>query len=152
MKKFFKKPLNVLSLVLAVLGLIGIVVMLVVPHGATYTRTVKDDDGKKATYTYTIKNDKIYQTTVIDGTTVLDNQELGTVVVNKGKLSYKVGAISTEVGNINAFKLEVKGLTGTTTYTCTLTVVFFVIACAMTLVGVVGLILGAVAKPKKKRK
>lgn len=152
MKKFFKKPLNVLSLVLAVLGLIGIVVMLVVPHGATYTRTVKDEDGKKATYTYTIKSNKIYQTSVIDGTTVLDNVELGTVEVKSGKLAYKVGAISTEVGNINAFKLEVKGVSTTYTYKCNLTIVFFVIACVMTALGVVGLVYGAVGKPKKKKK
>lgn len=154
MKKFFKKPLNVLSLVLAVLGLIGIVVMLVVPHGAVYTRTVKDDDGKKSTFTYTIKNNKIYQTSVVDGTTILDNQELGSVEVKDGKLYYKVSALGvetkTEVGKINSFKLTSK--VSDETYTCKLTVVFFAVACAMTLLGVVGLVCGAVKKPKKKRK
>lgn len=154
MKKFFKKPLNVLSLVLAVLGLIGIVVMLVVPHGAAYTRTVTDDNGKKSTYTYTIKSNKLYATSVVDGKTVIDNQELGTIEVSKGSLYYKVSALGvetkTEVGKINAF--EIKANLTDETYKCTLTMVFFVIACVMTALGVVGLVYGAVAKPKKKRK
>ena len=38
MKKFFSKPFNLVSCLLAVLGLIGIIVMLVVPHGGKYTR------------------------------------------------------------------------------------------------------------------
>ncbi len=150
MKKFFKKPLNVVSLILAVLGLVGMIVILCVPHGGTYKYT-KKEDGKTYTSVVKFKKDGLYTNTAIDGEWAADEDvKIGDYTISKGKLSYKVGAVSTEVGKINAFKITAKGTDEV--YKCTASITFFVIACVMLALGAAGMVYGAVAKPKKKRK
>ena len=152
MKKFFKKPLNVVSLILAVLGLIGMVVILCVPHGGTYKYTKKEDD-KTYTQTITFKKDGLYSNTAIDGEWATDEDvKIGDYSISKGKLSYKVGAVSTEVGKVNAFRISSKIAGEEYVYKCAASITFFVIACVMLALGAAGMVYGAVAKPKRKRK
>ena len=151
MKKFFKKPLNVFSFALVVLGLIGVIVMLVVPHGAKYSRTYKDEDGKVVSV-YELKGGKIYNSVKLGDEWVTEDVLLGEYEVKGGKLSYKVGDIGVELGKINAFRFIPKG--ESENYTCKMTVVFFVIACVMVVAGSSGMIYGIVTnkKPKSKAK
>ena len=151
MKKFFKKPLNVVSLILAVLGLVGMIVILCVPHGGKYTYT-KKEDGK--TYTSVVKFEKgeLYTNSAIDGEwATKEDAKMGKYRITKGNLSYSLtGTAYTDVGKINAFKITVKG--SDEVYKCTASITFFVIACVMLALGAAGMVYGAVAKPKKKRK
>ena len=150
MKNFFKKPLNLVSFLLAVLGLVGIIVMLVVPHGKTYTETVKVGD-KEVYARMEFKDGKIYSSTKADDEWT-EPVSMGEYSISKGKLSYKVPAtgLSVEIGKVNAFRFvpldseDVK-------YTCKMTVVFFVVACAMTVVGAAGLVYGTLSSKKKKK-
>ncbi len=152
MKKFFNKKQNVFYTILAVLGLVGILVMLVVPHGAKYTRTYKETE-KKYTATYELKDGKIYSSTAVDGEYLTEDVLLGEYVISGGKISYKVPltGLAVELGEINAFRYQPKGLDDVK-YTCSLTIVFFVVACAMTLIGLVGIVGGAVTGNKKTTK
>ncbi len=149
MKKFFKKPLNVVSFALAVLGLIGIIVMLVVPHGRTYTSKTTENDKTSISYV-TLKGGKLYSSLKVDGEYVYEDKEFGEYSIDKGKLSYKAGLVSIEVGEINSFKLSV--VDDDATMTCNMTVVFFVIACVMAVFGLAGTIYGFVAPKKKSSK
>lgn len=140
MKKFFKKPLNIVSLVLAVLGLVGMIVILCVPHGGKYSYK-GEIGGVEYKQTVTFKGDKLYFSD--------DDEGLGTSYeIKDGKLV--VGGI--EYSKINAFKFDIKIGTQTATYKCTMSYVFFIVACVMLAVGASGMIYGAVAKPKKKKK
>lgn len=152
MKKFFSKKLNLVSVVLAVLGLVGILVMLIVPHGTKYTRTTTELE-KEVTSVYEFKDGKIYSSLKVDGEYTYEDEVIGEYVIDGGKLSYKVPAtgLSVELGKINAFRYQPNDADDVK-YTCTLTVVFFVIACVMTVVGVVGVLYGAVINNKKGTK
>lgn len=152
MKKFFKKPLNIVSLVLAVLGLVGMIVILCVPHGGTYTYT-KKEDGKKYKAIVQLKDGNLYSNYAIDGEWASDeNEKVGKYRITDGNLSYSVtGTAYVDYAKINAFKITITG-SDEMTYTCTASVTFFIIACVMLAVGASGMIYGAVAKPKKKKK
>lgn len=152
MKKFFKKPLNLVSFVLMVVGVVVMVALLVIPHGKTYTYSKKDDDGKKSVMSITLKGDKLYSSWEYDGEMKYEDQEVGEYVVNKGMLSYKIGALSYEVGKINAFKITAKDGDTQNAYTCKLNVTIMVVACAMTVVGLAGSVYGALTLKKKKKK
>ena len=148
MKKFFKKPLNLVSFVLAVLGLIGIAVMLIVPHGKTYTATMTVGDNEVHAR-MVLKDGKIYASTKADDKWT-DEVAMGEYSISKGKISYKLGAISTELGEINAFRF-IPGDSEDVKYTCKMTVVFFVVACAMLVVGATGMAYGTLSSKKKKK-
>ena len=152
MKKFFNKKSNVLSVILAVLGLVGILVLLVVPHGGKYTRTYTETE-KKFTAIIELKDGKIYSSTKLDGEYVTEDVLLGEYLIQGGKISYKVPltGLSVEFGEINAFRYKPNG-TDDIQYTCTMTWVFFVVACAMMAVGVAGVACGLKAGNKKKTK
>ena len=152
MKKFFSKKLNLLSVVLAVLGLVGILVMLIVPHGGKYTRTYTELE-KEWTTTYELKDGKIYSSKKVDGEYITQDALLGEYVIDGGKLSYKVPltGVSVELGDINAFRYQPKGAEDVK-YTCTLTVIFFVVACVMTVLGLAGVVCGALKTNKKSTK
>lgn len=151
MKKFFKKPLNIVSLVLAVLGLVGMIVILCVPHGGTYTYT-KKEDGKKYKALVQLKDGNLYSNYAVDGEWASDeNEKVGKYRITDGNLSYSVtGTAYVDYAKINAFKITING--ADESYTCTASVVFFIVACVMLAVGASGMIYGAVAKPKKKKK
>lgn len=151
MKKFFKKPLNLASFVLMVVGVVVMVALLVIPHGQTYTYSKKDDDGKKAVMTITLKGDKLYSSYEYDGKALYEDEEVGEYVVNKGMLSYKIGAFSYEVGKINAFKITAKDGDTEDAYTCKLNVAIMVVACAMAVVGLAGTVYGSLTLKKKKK-
>ena len=148
MKKFISKPRNLVSLILAVLGLVGILVMLIVPHGAKYTNTTTLND-EKIVSCIELKDGKLYSSTKADGEWT-DEIAIGEYSISKGKLSYKLGGVSVEVGKINAFRIKIADAEDNTA-TCKMTVVFFAIACVMTVVGATGLVLGATSKSKKKK-
>lgn len=156
MKKFFSKPFNLVSCLLAVLGLIGIIVMLVVPHGGKYTRGYEVGD-KKAVSVVKLSDGKIYSREKIDGEWVTDDYVLvGEYDIDSKKISYKVGAASVEFGKINSFKYV--SHIGENEYTCKLTVAFFAIACVMLVAGSLGLVYAGAtskaksSKPKAKKK
>ena len=142
MKKFFNKRLNLLSVILAVLGVVGVLVLFIVPHGAKYTRTYTETE-KEFTAIYELKDGKIYSSTKFDGEYLTEDVLLGEYEIKGGKISYKVPltGLSIEFGEINAFRYQPKA-TEDVKYTCTLTVVFFVIACAMIVVGLAGTVYG----------
>jgi len=147
MKNFVKKPLNLVSLILAVLGVVGILVMLIVPHGKTYTATVKV--GNTETYArMELKDGEIYTSTKVDDEWT-KGVSMGDFDVEKGNLVHKTSVTSTKLGKINAFRFVPAG-TDDVKYTCKLTIVFFVIACVMTVVGGAGIVYGAVSSKKKK--
>ena len=150
MKNFFKKPLNIVSFLLAVLGLVGIVVMLVVPHGRTYTTTA-EVAGEEVEARLVLKDGKIYTGTKIDGE--WKEASMGEYEVSKGKLSYKVPAtgLSVELGKINTFRFVPTDAEEDIKYTCKMTVVFFTIACVMLVVGAAGMVYGSVSSKKKKK-
>ena len=152
MKKFLNKKTNILSLVLAVLGLVGILVMLIVPHGAKYTRTYTELE-KEFTETYELKDGKIYSSLESDGKYITEDVLLGEYVIDGGKISYKVPltGLSVELGEINAFRYQPK-LSDEVKYTCSLTVVFFVVACVMTVAGACGVVYGLMSSNKKTAK
>lgn len=144
MKKFFKKPLNIVSVALAVLGLVGILVMLIVPHGGKYVyKETKGDIEYSVTYKF--KGDKV-KVTMAAGK-----------LEESAELSYKIkdGKISiTDFGEgakINAFKITSGSGEDKTVAKCTMTYVFFVIACAMTVAGAAGIVYGALTLKKKKK-
>lgn len=147
MKKFFNKKSNAISVVLAVLGLVGILVMLIVPHGGKYTRTYEKLN-KEITEIIELKDGKIYSSSKVDGKFVTEDLVVGEYAIDSGKISYKVGGLSVEFGEINAFRYQPKGV-DEVKYTCSLMVVFFVIACAMTVVGVLGTVYGLTNANKK---
>ena len=148
MKRFFSKKLNIVSMILAVLGLVGVLVMLIVPHGAKYERKYTELE-KEITQVYEIKDGKIYSSTMIDGKYTVEDLLLGEYTINGGKISYKVPltGVSVEFGEINAFRYKA----GDVEYTCVLTNIFFAVACVMTLVGGVGIVYGAVSTKKKTK-
>lgn len=152
MKNFFKKPFNIVSFLMAILGLVGIVVMLAVPHGGKYTR--KDEVGdKKAVSVMKLSDGKIYSREKIDGKWLTDDYVLvGEYDIDSKKISYKVGnAASIPYGKINSFKY-ISNI-GELEYTCKTTVVFFAIACFMLVAGSLGLVYaGATSKAKKPSK
>ena len=152
MKKFFNKKQNIFFTVLAVLGLIGILVMLVVPHGGKYTRTYELAE-KKCTESYELKDGKIYSSSMVDGKYLTEDVLMGEYVISGGKISYKVPltGLSIELGEINAFRVK-SIVDEDIKYTCSLTVVFFVIACVMTLAGAGGMICGMKTSNKKPAK
>ena len=151
MKKFFNKRSNVLSVILAVLGLVGILVLLVVPHGGRYTRTYTETE-KEFTSILELKDGKIYSSTKLDGEYVTEDVLLGEYLIQGGKISYKVPltGLSVEFGEINAFSFKQKGADAK--FTCTMTWVFFVVACAMTVIGLAGVACGLKGENKKKTK
>ena len=150
MKKFFSKPFNLVSCLLAVLGLVGIIVMLVVPHGGKYTRSYEVGD-KKAVSVVKLSDGKIYTREKVDGKWVTDDYVLvGEYDIGSKKISYKVGAVSVEFGKINSFKYISN--VGDNEYVCKLTVAFFAIACIMLISGSLGLVYaGATSKAKKSK-
>lgn len=154
MKKFFSKPFNIVSTLLTVLGLIGIIVMLVVPHGGKYTRKHEVGD-KKAVSVITLKDGKIYTHEKVDGKWLTEDEVLlGEYKIDGRKISYKAGALSYEFGKINSFKYISDA--GENAYTCKMTVTFFAIACVMLVSGALGLVYGVAssktkAKSKKKK-
>ena len=150
MKKFFNKPFNLVSLLMTILGLVGIVVMLVVPHGGKYTRKYEVGD-KKAVSVVKLSDGKIYTREKVDGEWVTDDYVLlGEYDIDSKKISYKLGAVSVEFGKINSFKYV--SHVGENEYTCTMTVVFFAIACIMLVAGSLGLVYaGATSKAKKSK-
>ena len=155
MKKFFRKPFNIVSILLTVLGLIGIIVMIVVPHGGRYTRKYEIGD-KKAVSVVTLKGGKIYSHEKIDGKWATEEAVLlGEYEIDGRKISYKVGAVSVEFGKINSFKYISN--VGENAYTCKMTIAFFAIACVMFVSGTLGLVYGVASsktksKPKAKAK
>ncbi len=151
MKKFFKKPLNVVSLILAVLGLVGMIVILCVPHGGKYTYT-KKEDGKTYKAIYVLKDGNLYSNTAVDGEwTTKEDKKVGKYRITKGNLSYSItGTAYIDFAKINSFKMTLSN--SDESLTCTASVTFFVVACVMLALGAVGMVYGAVAKPKKKRK
>lgn len=151
MKKFFKKPLNLVSFVLMVVGVVAMVALLVIPHGQTYTYTHTDDNGKKSVMSITLKGDKLYSSLEYDGETKYEDEEIGEYIVNKGTLSYKILGVSTEIGKINAFKITSKDSDNKEAYTCKLNVTIMVVACAMAVVGLAGTIYGSLTLKKKKK-
>ncbi len=151
MKKFFKKPLNLVSFVLMVVGVVAMVALLVIPHGQTYTYTHTDDNGKKTVMSITLKGDKLYSSLEYDGETKYEDKEIGEYIVNKGTLSYKILGVSTEIGKINAFKITSKDSDNKEAYTCKLNVTIMVVACAMAVVGLAGTIYGSLTLKKKKK-
>lgn len=148
MKKFFSKKLNIFSVILAVLGLVGILVMLIVPNGGKYERKYTESN-KDITQIYELKEGKIYSSTIIDGRYTVEDLLLGEYTINGGKISYKVPltGVSVEFGEINAFRYQ----KGDEAYTCKLTVIFFAIACVMTLAGGAGIVYGMVSSKKKSK-
>ena len=149
MTKFFNKPFNIVSTLLTVLGLIGIIVMLVVPHGGKYTRKYEVGD-KKAVSVVTLKDGKIYSHEKVDGKWVTEDEVLlGEYEIDGRKISYKAGVVSIEFGKINSFKYI--SHVGENAYTCKMTVTFFAIACVMLVSGALGLVYG-VASSKTKTK
>lgn len=151
MKKFFKKPLNLVSFVLMVVGVVVMVALLVIPHGQTYTYTHTADDGKKSVRSITLKGDKLYSSYEYDGETMYEDKEIGEYIVNKGTLSYKILGVSTEIGKINAFKITSKDSDNKEACTCKLNVTIMVVACAMAVVGLAGTIYGSLTLKKKKK-
>ena len=145
MKNFFKKPFNIVSLALAVLGLVGMIVILCVPHGGTY-KTTEEVNGTKVTYYYQFKGNDLYMNIKTDGKLSYegDGQKVASDVEFKGGKAYLKGV---ELFKINAFRIAPES--GEDTMTCTASVVFFVVAGVMFLVGVAGTVYG-VAKKKKK--
>ena len=150
MKNFFKKPLNLVSFLMAVLGLVGVIVMLVVPHGGKYTRKYEVAD-KKAVSVVKLSDGKIYTREKIDGKWLTEDYVLlGEYDIDSKKISYKVGAASVEFGKINSFKYV--SHIGENEYTCKMTVAFFAIACVMLIAGSLGLVYaGATSKAKKSK-
>ena len=152
MKKFFNKKQNIFFTILAVLGLVGILVLLVVPHGGKYTRTYTETE-KKYTASYELKDGKIYSSTMVDGEYITEDVLLGEYTISDGKISYKVPltGLSVELGEINAFRYEPK-LSEDVKYTCSLTVLFFVVACVMTVAGLGGVVYSLAGSNKKTTK
>ena len=142
MKKFFKKPFNIVSLALAVLGLVGMIVILCVPHGGTYKKT-EEVDGSKITGYYMLKGDEVYMNIKTegkfeyegDGYKVLSNVEY------KGGKAYVAGV---EVFEVNAFRIVVAD----ESMTCAASVAFFIIAGVMFLAGAAGTVVGVLKKKK----
>lgn len=151
MKKFFKKPLNIVMFALMVVGFVVLIAVMAIPHGSKYTCTYTNSNDKKVVNTYVLKDDKLYQTIEIDGTKILDNDLVGEYSISGGKLSYKLGAVSVEMGTINSLKIRLKNLDENDMYTCSLNQTILIIACVMAVVGLVGTIYGA-SKTKKKKK
>ena len=148
MKNNAKKTLKFVSLALAVLGIIGIIMMLVIPHGGTYSAKVKEGE-KEITTIYKLKDGKIYNSLKTDDKYTYEDVELGEYVINDGKISYKAGLVSIELGEINSFKIVTK--IGEKELTCKMTQIFFVIACVMTVLGVAGTVYSVVSSKKKKK-
>ena len=149
MKNFFKKPFNLVSFLMAVLGLVGVIVMLVVPHGGKYTRKYEVAD-KKGVSVVKLSDGKIYTREKIDGKWLTEDYVLvGKYDIDSKNISYKVGdAVSIPYGKINSFKY----VSGELEYTCNATVVFFAIACFMLVAGSLGLVYaGATSKVKKSK-
>ncbi len=143
MKNFFKKPLNIVSVVLAVLGIVGMIVILCVPHGKTYT--MKDEvAGKEVTYKYVFKGDEVYMSVKTDGEWESDETPIMTNVEYKGGKAY---IANVEAFKINAFRITAEGMDEP--MTCAASIAFFIIAGVMTLVGVAGVAYGALSKKKK---
>lgn len=152
MKKFFKKPLNLVSFVLMLVGVVAIVTLLIIPHGQTYTYTHTDDNGKKSVATVTLEGDKMKTKLEYDGNE-LSSPVDATYKVEKGKL-YTVATafgseVKTPVGEINAFKYTPTG--SDEAFTCKLNVTIMVVACAMAVVGLAGTIYGSLTLKKKKK-
>lgn len=140
MKKFFKKPLNIVSVALAVLGLVGILVMLIVPHGGKYTYKT-EVGGTEVKHTVTFKSDKFYSG---------DDDGIGVKYeIKDGKLYLNGSSVAS--AKINAFKITVGEGDGAMVYKCVMTDVFFAIACAMTVAGAAGIVYGALTLKKKKK-
>lgn len=146
MKKFFKKPFNIVSLVLAVLGLIGMIVILCIPHGGTYKMT-DEVDGTKVTYYYIFKGDDLYMNIKTEGKFEYegDGQKVFDKVEFKGGKAY---VLNREMFKINAFRLEIEDVEKT--FTCTASIVFFIVAGVMFIAGAAGLTKALVFKKKKK--
>ena len=152
MKRFFNSKKNVFFTILAVLGLVGILVLLVVPHGGKYTRTYTETE-KKFSASYELKDGKVYSSSMVDGEYLTEDVLLGEYVISGGKISYKVPltGLSVELGKINAFRFQ-PNLNEEGTYTCALSIAFFAVACVMTILGVAGIACGIKQKKKKRQK
>ena len=145
MKKFFKKPFNIVSLALAVLGLVGMIVILCVPHGGTYKST-DEVNGTKVTYYYEFKGNDMYMNIKTDGKFEYEGEgkKIAENVEFKGGKAYLAGV---ELFKINAFRIAPE--LADETMTCTASVVFFIIAGAMFLVGAAGTVYALAFKKKK---
>ena len=141
MKNFFKKPFNIVSLALAVLGLVGMIVILCVPHGGTYKKT-EEVDGKKVTAYVMLKGDEVYMNSKIDGELQFkEDQKIASDVEYKGGKAYYANI---EVFEANAFRITLDG----ETMTCAASIAFFIIAGVMFLAGAAGTVFAVVRKKK----
>lgn len=145
MKNFFKKPLNIVSVALAVLGIVGILVMLIVPHGGKYVYKTTENDVEMQ-MTLKFKGDKI-STSYKIGSKKTESDDVVTYEIKDGKLY--VADMNTGY-KINAFKIVMGEGEDAWVYKCTMTYVFFVVACAMAVAGIAGTVYGALTLKKKK--
>lgn len=143
MKKFFKKPFNIVSVALAVLGLIGMIVILCVPHGGTYKSTEEINGAKITTYVK-FEGNEMYARMKTDGKFDGDYEKVGKVEFKNGK-AYMANI---EIFEINAFRIAAD--TSDEPMTCAASVVFFIIAGVMFLVGAAGTTYALIGKKKKK--
>lgn len=133
-----------MSVALTVLGIVGILVMLIVPHGGKYVcKTTQNDE--KVSITFKLKGDKLYQSMKM-GSETKESPEPSTYEIKDGKI-YVDGD---DTGyKINAFKLVVGEGEDAMVFKCTMTYVFFVVACVMAVAGIAGTVYGALRLKKE---
>lgn len=150
MKKFFKKPLNIASVALMVVGIVVMVALLIIPHGGTYTHKSEGEVlGVKYEYTQVLKlkGDKVYSSVKSESESLSEKEmELGTYKIDSGELV--MNGVKTGM-SINAFKITSKN--SDESFTCKLNVTIMIVACAMAVVGLAGTVYGALTLKKKKK-
>ena len=142
MKKFFKKPFNIVSFALAVLGLIGMIVILCVPHGGTYKAVEEMDDTRVVSY-IKFEGNEVYARTKVGDKFDGDYEKVGEVEIKGGK-AYLLGV---ELFEVNAFRIKSDVIDET--MTCAASVAFFIIAGVMFLAGTAGTVYALAFKKKK---
>lgn len=142
MKNFFKKPFNIISFALALLGLVGMIVILCVPHGGVYKAT-EEMDGTKVVSYVKFEGNEVYSRTKIGDKFDGDYEKVGEVEFKNGK-AYLLGR---ELFEVNAFRIKSDFIDET--MTCAASVAFFIIAGVMFLVGTAGTVYSLAFKKKK---
>lgn len=144
MKKSARKPLKIVSLLLLILGIVGVILTLAVP-GKTYSGT------------QTVLGQKVETRIVLDGTHYYRSVKTNGEWVDGMKISYKIKGGKFYVAGAEDSTTKINGLKmvdSTTGYdlTCKLAMTFFVVSCVFAVVGLTGTVVLALTDTKKKKR
>lgn len=151
MKKFFKKPLNIISLALTVIGIAVMIIMLAIPYGGKYKRTWKSggsDYVKTIEFIKLVGNDMVEDELLRNGERLFGRSYF--YQVEDGVLTY-IGEHSG--AKVNSFKIVYGTGEDQVVFKNNKNIAIFIAGCAVAVVGLAGIVYGAltVNKPKKEK-